>query len=42
MSKNYEPLRGLCKDCLFKCNRCEEVSFKGTWECKYYIKDIKR
>lgn len=33
-----KELKGKCKYCLYKCGRVEERSFKGTNNCKYYIK----
>lgn len=35
----YPPLEGLCKDCLYKCVRVEDINFKGIWRCKYYLKE---
>lgn len=29
-------LKGKCRTCL-GCNKLEEIGFKGTNECKYYI-----
>ena len=39
MKEKYPELEGLCKDCLYKCFRCEDINFKGIWRCLYYIKE---
>lgn len=31
----YPPLEGLCKECKYKCFRCEDINFRGVKECKY-------
>lgn len=41
MKYNYPPLGGICGKCKYKCNRCEDINFKGVWRCKYYIEEAK-
>lgn len=31
----YPPLLGVCKDCQYKCFRCEDINFTGVPYCKY-------
>lgn len=33
----YPELRGKCKTCL-GCNKLEEKTFRGVYECKEYMK----
>lgn len=42
MKYNYPQLEGLCKDCLYKCNRVEDINFKGVYRCEYYVKEQKK
>ena len=30
-----KKLKGVCKDCLYGCNRLELETFEGVDECKY-------
>lgn len=31
----YKELKGLCKDCAFKCGRVENPLFEGVYQCEY-------
>lgn len=39
MKYGYTELTGICKNCLYKCGRCEDKNFKGIWRCEYYIRE---
>lgn len=36
----YPELKGKCKTCL-GCNRLEDKTFRGIYECKNYVKGNK-
>ena len=31
----YQKLIGVCKDCVYKCFRCEDPNFVGVYKCKW-------
>ena len=31
----YPSLIGLCKDCIYKCFRCEDINFRVVYQCKW-------
>lgn len=39
MSEKYPELKGKCKTCL-GCNKQEEKTFRGVYECKNYVKGV--
>ena len=36
----YPKLIGVCKDCVYKCFRCEDTKFIGVYKCKWNEKVV--
>ena len=35
----YKELKGLCKECVFKCGRVADPNFTGVYQCEYVTKE---